>query len=137
MSEDVSHELDLLCILIDAPGARPELILIATGSEVGLMVRAADRLQAQGIAVRCVSMPSWELFDDLPRAEQDMVLPPSVTARLAIEMGSSQGWRRYVGDAGDVLAVDRFGASAPAEVLQRQYGFTVDEVCGRALALTR
>ena len=124
-------------ILIDAPSAKPELILIASGSEVGLMVAAADRLQSQGVAVRCVSMPSWQLFNALPRAEQDVVLPPSVTARLAIEMGASQGWRQYVGDAGDVLSVERFGASAPGDVLQREYGFTVDEVCRRALALKR
>jgi len=82
-------------------------------------------------------MPSWELFDALPAAERDAVLLPNVRARLAIEMGASQGWRRYVGDAGDVLAVDRFGASAPGEVVQREYGFTVDEVCRRALALKR
>ena len=99
------------------------------------MVAAAERLQSQGVAVRCVSMPSWELFDALPRAEQDVVLPPAVHARLAIEMGASQGWRRYVGDAGDVLSVERFGASAPGDVVQREYGFTVDEVCRRALAL--
>ena len=122
---------------MDAPGGKPELILIASGSEVGLMVAAADRLQSQGVAVRCVSMPSWQLFNALPGAEQDIVLPPSVTARLAIEMGASQGWRQYVGDAGDVLSVERFGASAPGEVVQREYGFTVDEVCRRALALKR
>ena len=122
-------------VLTDAPGGRPELILIASGSEVALMVAAADRLQSQSVAVRCVSMPSWELFNALPRAEQDVVLPPAVTPRLAIEMGASQGWRRYVGDAGDVLSVERFGASAPGEVVQREYGFTVDEVCRRALSL--
>ena len=124
-------------VLIDAPAGRPELILIASGSEVGLMVSAAERLQSQNVAVRCVSMPSWELFNVLPQSEQDIVLPPSVTARLAIEMGASQGWRRYVGDTGDVLCVERFGASAPGEVVQREYGFTVDEVCRRALALRR
>ena len=99
------------------------------------MVAAADRLRSQSVAVRCVSMPSWELFNALSPAEQDIVLPPAVTSRLAIEMGASQGWRRYVGDAGDVLSVERFGASAPGEVVQREYGFTVDEVCRRALAL--
>ena len=122
-------------ILADALGGRPELILIASGSEVGLMVAAADRLQSQGVAVRCVSMPSWDLFSARPRAEQDNVLLPAVTARLAIEMGASQGWRQYVGDAGDVVSVDRFGASAPGDVVQREYGFSVDEVCRRALAL--
>jgi transketolase len=124
-------------ILMDAPAGTPELILIASGSEVGLMVAAAERLHSQDLAVRCVSMPSWELFNTLPQAEQDIVLPPSVTARLAIEMGTSQGWRQYVGDGGDVLSVQRFGASAPGEVVQREYGFTVDEVCRRARALKR
>jgi transketolase len=123
-------------VLSDALGGGAELILIASGSEVSLMLAAAERLQSS-VAVRCVSMPSWELFDALPAAERDAVLPPNVRARLVIEMGASQGWRRYAGDAGDVLAVDRFGASAPGEVVQREYGFTVDEVCRRALALKR
>jgi transketolase len=123
-------------VLSDPPDGEPELILIATGSEVGLIVAAAERLQGQGVAVRCVSMPSWELFDALPRPEREAVLPPSVRARLAVEAGVAQGWHRYVGDAGDVLSVDRFGASAPANVLLREYGFSVDEVYRRALALT-
>ncbi len=124
-------------ILADPPGGEPELILIASGSEVTLILAAAERLQSQSVAVRCVSMPSWELFDALPIAEQNAVLPPSVPARLAVEMAAPQGWRRYVGDAGDVLGVDHFGASAPGDVVQREYGFTVDEVCRRALALRR
>lgn len=124
-------------VLLDAPDAKPELILIASGSEVGLIAAAAERLQQQGIAVRCVSMPSWELFDALTQAERDLVLPPSVSARLAVEAGAAQGWHRYVGAAGDVVSVERFGASAPAEVLLREYGFTVEAVCRRALALRR
>jgi transketolase len=123
-------------VLSDPSDGEPELILIATGSEVGLIVAAAERLQAQGVAVRCVSMPSWELFDALPQAEREAVLPPSVRARLAVEAGVAQGWHRYVGDAGDVLSVERFGSSAPANVLLREYGFSVDEVYRRALALT-
>ncbi|MGV8960151.1 MAG: transketolase [Stenotrophomonas sp.] len=122
-------------ILSDAPAATPELILIASGSEVSLMLAAAQRLQAQDIAVRCVSMPSWELFEAAPQAERDRVLPPTVTARLAIELGVSQGWDRYVGAHGAMLGVERFGASAPAPVLLREYGFTVEHVCSRALAL--
>ena len=122
-------------VLSDASNGKPELILIATGSEVGLILQAAERLQGEGIAVRCVSMPSWELFDALPQAERDAVLPPSVGARLAVELGVAQGWHRYVGESGDVLGVDRFGASAPAEVLLREYGFTVDNICKRARAL--
>jgi len=122
-------------VLMDAPGGRPDLILIATGSEVSLIVMAATRLHSEGIAVRCVSMPSWDLFDALPASEQELVLPRAVTARLAVEAGASLGWRRYVGDKGDVIGVDRFGASAPGDVVLREYGFTVEEVCRRAVAL--
>jgi transketolase len=122
-------------VLCDAPNASPQLILIASGSEVSLIVAAADKLRAQGVAVRCVTMPSWELFDALPQAERDAVLPPAVSARLAVELGATQGWHRYVGVRGDVLGIDHFGASAPAEVLLREFGFTVENVCARAQAL--
>ena len=123
-------------VLADAPDGTPELILIASGSEVGLIVAAQSACSDEGIAVRCVSMPSWELFDALePQADRDAVLPPSVSARLAVEAGVAQGWHRYVGDAGDVLSVERFGASAPGRVVLEQYGFTVDNVCARAKAL--
>ncbi|SFK30091.1 transketolase [Rhodanobacter glycinis] len=122
-------------VLSDAKDGKPSLILIASGSEVALILAAAECLRGEGIAVRCVSMPSWELFDALPQAERDKVLPPGVTARLAVELGVSQGWGRYVGPHGDMLGVERFGASAPAEVLLREYGFTVDNVCKRAKAL--
>ncbi len=94
-------------------------------------------MRAREIAVRVVSLPSWELFDAQPREYRDAVLPPSVGARLAVEAGVPQGWHRYVGDRGDVLGVERFGASAPGEVMLREYGFTVDNVCARALALLR
>ena len=122
-------------VLQDTVNGKPQLILIASGSEVGLIVAAADRLQQEGIAVRCVSMPSWDLFDALPKADRDAVLPPSVRARLAVEAGATQGWHRYVGDTGDVIGVDRFGASAPGETVLREYGFTIDNVCLRAKAL--
>ena len=85
--------------------------------------------------VRCVSMPSWELFDAQPRDYRDEVLPPMVSARLAVELGAAQGWQRYTGDRGDMLGVDHFGASAPASVLLPKYGFTVDNVVARAKAL--
>ena len=124
-------------VLLDAPHAKPELILIASGSEVSLIVDAAERLQEDGVAVRCVSMPSWELFEALPQADRDVVLPPSVGARLAVELGVRQGWERYTGGQGDMLGVERFGASAPGEVLLRDYGFTVDNICARAKALLR
>ena len=121
--------------LSDAIGGKPDLILIASGSELGLIVAAAEILQREGIAARCVSMPSWDLFESQPRGYRDEVLPPGITARLAVELGAAQGWRRYVGDRGDVLAVERFGASAPAETLLRDYGFTVGNVVARAHAL--
>jgi transketolase len=122
-------------VLSDAKDGKPSLILIATGSEVGLILEAADQLQADGIAVRCVSMPSWELFDAQPQSYRDEVLPPAVTARLAVELGASQGWDRYVGAKGDMLGIDHFGASAPAEVLLREFGFRVDNVVKRAKAV--
>ena len=80
-------------------------------------------------------MPSWELFEELPQADRDAVLPPSAAARLAVEMGVAQGWERYVGARGEVLGVETFGASAPAAVLTREYGFTVENVCARARKL--
>jgi len=122
-------------VLSDAKDGKPSLILIASGSEVALILAAADQLQAEGIAVRCVSMPSWELYDAQPQSYRDQVLPPNVSARLAVELGVSQGWDRYVGAQGDMLGIDRFGASAPASVLLREYGFTVDNVVKRAHAL--
>ncbi|WP_266182674.1 transketolase [Dyella humicola] len=122
-------------VLADAKNGKPELILIATGSEVSLIVKAAERLEAEGIAVRCVSMPSWELFDALPQAKRDAVLPPSVSARLAVELGVSQGWERYIGAHGDMISVERFGASAPISVVLPKYGFTEDAVYARAKAL--
>lgn len=122
-------------VLSDSKQTRPELILIASGSEVALILAAAERLQDEGIAVRCVSMPSWELFDAQPQSYRDEVLPPHVPARLVVELGVSQGWCRYVGAYGDMLGVERFGASAPAGVLLREYGFSVDHVAARARAL--
>ena len=121
-------------VLADAPDGNPQLILIAGGSEVGLIVAAAQELWAQQIPVRVVSMPSWELFDAQPKEYRDKVLPPAIGARLAVEAGSPLGWHRYVGDRGDVFAIDRFGASAPGDVVLREYGFTVENVCSRALA---
>ena len=124
-------------VLSDAPNGAPDLILIASGSEVSLILAAAERLQNDGHAVRCVSMPSWELFDVLSQAERDAILPPAITARVAVELGIAQGWHRYVGDRGAVISVEKFGASAPAEILLREYGFTVDNVCARARMLLR
>jgi transketolase len=122
-------------ILADAPQGNPQLILIASGSEVGLIVAARQELQGQKIAVRLVSMPSWELFEAQPREYRDLVLPPLVRKRLAVEAGVTQGWHKYVGERGEVIGVDRFGASAPGPIMMREYGFTVEHVCQRALAL--
>jgi transketolase len=121
-------------VLADVPNGRPDVILIASGSEVDLIMAARQRLQDQKIRVR-VSMPSWELFDAQPQNYQDQVLLPSIRARLAVEASVSQGWHRYVGDHGDVLRLERFGASAPGDVVMREYGFTVENVCKRTLAL--
>jgi len=122
-------------ILAEAEGETPELILIATGSEVSLALAAREELLAKEIRTRVVSMPSWELFDEQPREYRDSVLPPQVKARLAMEAGSPMGWRSYTGDGGDVIGVERFGASAPGPVVMREYGFTVKNVTDRALAL--
>jgi len=122
-------------ILKDAENGAPELILIATGSEVGLIVHAQEKLAAEGIAVRTVSMPSWELFEAQPKDYREAVLPPSVSARLAVEAGISQGWHKYVGDRGAVLSLDHFGASAPGKVVFEKFGFTVENAITRAKKL--
>jgi transketolase len=122
-------------VLGDSTKGRPSLILIASGSEVALIVAAAERLRAEGVGVRCVSMPSWDLFDAQPQSYRNEVLPPGVTARLAVELGVAQGWDRHVGERGAMLGIDRFGASAPAETLLREYGFTVDAVVERSRRL--
>ena len=111
------------------------LILIATGSEVSLALEAREKLQAEGIATRVVSMPCFELFEEQPEDYRNQVLPPSVTARLAIEAGVRQGWDRYVGPAGDVISLDRFGASAPGDVALRELGFNVENLLTQAKRL--
>jgi len=122
-------------ILAEAANGRPDIILIATGSEVGLIVEAQHELEKQNIQTRLVSMPSWELFDAQAEEYRRSVFPPLLRVRLAVEAGATQGWHRYVGDLGDVIGLDHFGASAPGPVLLREYGFTVENVCKRALAL--
>ncbi len=122
-------------ILADAPGGKPDVILIGTGSEVSLVLAARAKLAEQKIEARVVSMPSWELFEEQPEAYHDEVLPRSVRARLAVEAAVTQGWHRWVGDGGDMIGVDRFGASAPGNVVMEKLGFTVDNVVARARAL--
>jgi transketolase len=124
-------------VLADAPGGRPDLVLIGTGSEVSLIVGASQKLAERNIKARVISMPSWELFDAQPREYREMVLPPSVRPRLAVEAALLQGWHRYVGDGGDVLGIERFGASAPGPLVMEKLGFTVDNVVQRALALLK
>jgi transketolase len=113
----------------------PQLILLATGSEVSLAIEAREKLQAEGIATRVVSLPCWELFEEQPQDYRNEVLPPGVTARLGIEAGVCQGWDRYVGPQGDVICLDRFGASAPGDVAMRELGFNVENVLKHAKAL--
>jgi len=122
-------------VLADAPNGKPDIILIGTGSEVSLILAACQKLTENEIQVRLVSMPSWELFEAQSQEYRDLVLPPSVHARLAVEAGATQGWRRYVGDGGHVIGVDRFGASAPGKVMMREYGFTVANVYEHAMKL--
>lgn len=121
----------------EAASGGPSLILIATGSEVSLALEARETLQQEGIATRVVSMPCWEMFEEQEEPYRNEVLPPSITARLAIEAGVRQGWDRYVGPAGDVICLDRFGASAPGDVALKNLGFNVDNVVKRARALIR
>jgi transketolase len=115
-------------VLADAPGRNPEVIIIASGSEVSLAVAAHEKLLAEGIRSRVVSMPSWEIFEHQPQAYRDSVLPPNVTARVAVEQGSILGWDRYVGNSGRVIGMNTFGGSAPLKELQRKFGFEPNQV---------
>jgi transketolase len=115
-------------VLADPPGGDPEVIIIASGSEVSLAVQAHENLLAEGIRTRVVSMPSWEIFDHQPQAYRDSVLPPNVKARVAVEQASTFGWERYVGNSGSVIGMYTFGASAPLKELQRKFGFEPDHV---------
>jgi transketolase len=120
-------------VLVDGPDGEPDVILVASGSEVSLVLKARKMLMDRGIQVRVVSMPSWELFDAQPQAYQDSVLLPSVRARVVVEAGATQGWHRYAGDCGAVIGVEHFGASAPGETVMREYGFTPENVTEEAL----
>jgi transketolase len=115
-------------VLADPAEGAPEIILIATGSEVSLAVAAHDLLVASGIRSRVVSMPSWDIFESQPKAYRDSVLPASITARVAIEQASTFGWERYVGSRGKVIGMETFGASAPLKELQKHFGFEPDHV---------
>jgi transketolase len=120
---------------VDGGVTTPRLILIGTGSEVSLTLEAREKLQGEKVPTRVVSMPCWEIFEEQPNEYRENVLPSTVTSRLAVEAGVSQGWERYLGSRGDALCLDRFGGSAPGDVALRELGFTVDNVLKRARAL--
>ncbi len=122
-------------VLADAPGGDPDVIVIASGSELSLAVDAHEELRVAGIRSRVVSMPSWELFDEQPQEYRDAVLPPAVTARVAVEQGSTLGWERWIGPRGRVIGMKTFGASAPLKELQKKFGFEPERVAEIARAL--
>jgi len=122
-------------VLGDAAGGKAELILMGTGSELGLCVEAYEKLSAAGMKVRLVSMPCWELFDAQDEAYRNSVLPPQVTARVAVEAGIEQGWQKYLGSQGKFIGMSGFGASAPGGVLMKHFGFTVDNIVEQAKKL--
>jgi transketolase len=119
-------------VLADTPDRNPELILIASGSEVSLAVQAHEKLVAEGVRSRVVSMPSWDIFDHQPQEYRDSVLPPGVKARIAIEQASTFGWERHVGDSGRIIGMRTFGASAPLKELQKKFGFEPNQVVATA-----
>jgi len=125
-------------ILADAPDGRPNVILMATGSEVSLCVNAYEQLKSEGVKARVVSMPSWDIFEKQSDDYKQQVLPPEVKARVAVEMASIFGWSQYVGPNGVVVGMRRFGASAPIKDLQKKFGFTTENVAAAAReAITR
>jgi transketolase len=119
-------------VLADAPSGNPDVLLLATGSEIALCLAAYERLKAEGIRARVVSMPSWELFDDQSREYRDRVLPPDVTARVSVEQASTFGWAKYVGMTGHSIGMRSFGASAPLKELLKKFGFTAEDVVAAA-----
>jgi transketolase len=121
-------------VLADPPDGEPEVILIATGSEIAMTVEAYEQLTADGIRARVVSMPSMQLFDQQPQSYRDEVLPPAVTARVSVEKGSTFGWDRWVGPTGAIIGMSTFGASAPMKVLQAKFGFTTENIVAIARA---
>jgi transketolase len=119
-------------VLAGDPNAVPEVILLATGSEVSLCVQAFEQLTSEGIKARVVSLPSWELFERQPQEYRDSVLPPGVTARVAVEQASTQGWDRFVGPKGHIIGMGTFGSSAPLKDLQKKFGFLSESVAQAA-----
>ena len=128
-------ELEKGAYILSDSKTTPDIILIATGSEVELVLAAQEELKQQDIAARVVSMPSWELFEEQNDSYKEKIFPASIRKRLAVEAGSSLGWLRYVTDDGDVIGVNKFGESAPGEQVMAEYGFTVENVIKKAKAL--
>jgi transketolase len=124
-------------VLSDPEENEAELILVASGSEVSLCLEAKSMLSEEGISARVVSLPSWELFQDQPREYRDSVLPPAITARLGVEAASPQGWHRFIGERGQMIAVERFGASAPGQRVMEEYGLTAQNIYEHALSMAR
>ena len=121
-------------ISIDAEGGKPDVILMATGSEVYLCVEAREKLAAEGIKARVVSMPSWDLFEKQDAAYKESVFPAAITARVSVEMAATFGWDRYVGPKGKMIGMHSFGASAPIKDVMKKFGFTVENIVAAAEA---
>jgi transketolase len=132
MTERTMLKLIPYAVIADTPGGNPEVIIIASGSEVSLAIEAHEQLLTEGIRSRVVSMPSWEIFERQSQEYRDSVLPPDVLARVAVEQASTLGWERYVGFSGYVIGMKTFGASAPLKELQRKFGFEPDQVVAAA-----
>jgi len=135
--EDAGELIKGAYVLADIGNGIPELILMASGSEVNLVLEAGLRLAAEGVAVRIVSFPSWELFASQPQEYRESVLSPAIPRRLAVEAGISQGWERWVGDEGAVISLEHFGASGKANEVFEKFGFTVENVIEKAYGLLR
>jgi transketolase len=121
-------------VLADAADGKPDVLLLATGSEVQLCVGAYEQLKAAGVKARVVSMPSWEIFEHQPAEYREKVIPAAVKARVAVEQASTFGWNQYVGTTGSIVGMKTFGASAPLKELQKKFGFTVEQVVAAAKA---
>ncbi len=133
--EDPEGVLKGAYIISKEDGSKPDIILIGTGSEVSLILEAKEKLTEENINARAVSMPSWEIFKEQEKYYRDEVLPPGITKRLAVETGASFGWCEWVGNEGDVIGVDKFGASAPYKDIFEHYGFTVENVVNKSKEL--
>ena len=124
-------------VLADLGDGKPDIILMASGSEVDLIVKAGEKLASEGVKVRLVSFPCWSFFESQPKSYQDQVLDPTVEKRLAVEAGVSLGWQKWTGDKGSVVCVDKYGASAPYEKLFQEYGLTIDNIYEKAKDLLK